>query len=315
MPMMKAVRLHDYGGPDVLRYEDAPLPEPGDGQLLLRVHAAAINPMDWKVREGFLRSAIHLELPMTPGWDISGTVVAVGNNVDAFAVGEEVYAQPSIVRGGGYAEYAAVAVDEVARKPRSIDHIHAAALPVCATTAREALFDEAAINLQKGQTILIHGGAGGVGSCAIQLAKWRGARVIATASTRNVRFLRELGADVAVDYSLERFEDAARDVDAVLDTVGGETQARSWPVLRPGGVLASIATPPSEVEAQAYGVRAAQMRHQPRSVHLEAIARLVDARRLMPAIAEVLPLAQAAQAQARSQTGHIRGKLVLRVAG
>ncbi|HWP34170.1 MAG TPA: NADP-dependent oxidoreductase [Thermodesulfobacteriota bacterium] len=319
METMKAVRIHEYGGPEVLRYEDAPRPEPGDGDVLVRVHAAGVNPVDWKVREGYLRKAVPHRLPLVLGWDLSGTVERLGPGASGFAPGEAVYARPDLARDGAYAEFIAVRAAELAPKPASLDHVQAAAVPLAALTAWQALFDAPApytsIGLSPGQTILIHGAAGGVGHFAVQLARWRGARVIATASGKNERFVRELGADEFVDYTRQRFEEVVREVDAVLDTVGGQTQARSWRVIKKGGVLASIVGRPSEAEAEAHGVRAAYVFVQPSSAQLREIARLIDEGRLRPTVSEILPLAQARRAQELSQAGHVRGKIVLRVIG
>jgi NADPH:quinone reductase-like Zn-dependent oxidoreductase len=313
MKTMKAVRIHHYGGPEVLRYEEAPRPEAAAGEALVRVHAAGVNPVDWKIREGLLRGAIPHAFPLILGWDLSGTVEGVGAGVEGFGPGDEVYGHPDFTRNGAYAEYIVVRAGELALKPRSLDHRHAAAVPVAALTAWQALLEPAGIGLAKGQRVLIHGGAGGVGHFAVQLAKWRGAKVIATGSPWNKGFLRELGADEFVDRTGEPFEEVVRGVDAVLDTVGGETQARSWEVLRPGGVLASIVSPPSEKEARARGVRAAMVFGQADAAQLDAITRLIDEGLLRVALDEVLPLAEARQAQELSEAGHVRGKLVLEV--
>jgi NADPH:quinone reductase-like Zn-dependent oxidoreductase len=314
---MKAVRIHEYGGPEVLHYEDAPIPATGEGEVLIRVHAAGVNPVDWKVRQGYLRNTVPYKLPMIPGWDVSGTVEAVGGGNGDLRVGDEVYARPDISRDGSYAELVAVRAKEVARKPRTLGHVHAAAVPLVALTAWQALFEAPApyssIGLKKGQTILIHGAAGGVGSVAVQLAKWRGARVIGTASAGNESFLRELGVDVFVDYSRQPFEEVVQNVDAVLDTIGGDVQQRSWKVLKPGGVLLSIVGRPSEELARAAGARAAYVFAQPLAAQLTEIARLIDSKALRPVLADVLPLSQARRAHELSQSGHVHGKLVLNV--
>jgi NADPH:quinone reductase-like Zn-dependent oxidoreductase len=314
---MKAVQIHEYGGPDVLLYEDAPRPEGAKGDALVRVHAAGVNPVDWKIREGFLRQAIPYKLPMIPGWDVSGTVEAIGGGNGGLRVGDEVYARPDITRNGAYAEYMVVRVSELAKKPRSLGHVHAAAVPLAALTAWQALLEAphpyTSANLKKGQTVLIHGAAGGVGSFAVQLAKWRGARVIATASGGNETFVYSLGADQFVDYTRQPFEEVVHGVDAVLDTIGGEVQLRSWKTLKPGGVLVSIAGRPSEELARAYGARAAYVFVQPSALQLTEIARLIDAKIVKPMLAEVLPLSQARRAHELSQGGHVRGKIVLNV--
>jgi NADPH:quinone reductase-like Zn-dependent oxidoreductase len=317
MPTMKAVRIHAYGGPEVLRYEDAPAPEPGEGDVLVRVHAAAVNPVDWKVRQGYLKENIPYALPMIPGWDVAGVVERLGPGAAGFAPGDEVYARPDIARDGCYAELVAIRATELARKPRSLDFVHAAAVPLAALTAWQALFEApppyTSVALQKGQTVLVHAGAGGVGSFAVQLARWRGARVIATASARNAALVKQLGADEVIDYTATRFEEAVRGVDAVFDTVGGEVQARSWKVLRPGGVQVSIVSPPSADEAKAHGARAAYVFVQPSAAQLGELSKLIDAGTVKPLVSEVLPLADARRAHELSQTGHARGKIVLRV--
>jgi NADPH:quinone reductase-like Zn-dependent oxidoreductase len=315
---MKAVRIHRHGGPEVLSYEDAPVPEPAAGEVLVRVHAAGVNPVDWKVRSSASPKSPRA-LPAILGWDVSGTVARLGDGVSSFALGDAVYSRPDIARDGAYAEYMVVRASELAAKPRSIDHVHAAALPLAGLTAWQALFEAAppfsSAGLERGQTVLIHAGAGGVGSLAIQLAKWRGARVLATASTDNQAFLRELGADVAIDYTRERFEDVARDVDVVFDTMGGEVQTRSWSVLRKGGVLVTILSPPSPEAAQAAGARAAYVFVQPNAAQLGELARLVDDQVVRPIVSAVLPLPEARKAHELSQAGHVRGKIVLQVVG
>jgi len=310
---MKAVRIHVYGGPERLHYEEnVPRPVFSSDDLLIRVRAAAVNPVDWKIREGWLQGVLHHNLPLTLGWDVSGEVVEIGPEAGGFTVGDEVYARPNIERDGAYAEYIAVKASEVAPKPATLDHIHAAAVPLAALTAWQALVDAA--QLQTGQTVLIHAAAGGVGSLAVQLAKVRGARVIATASAVNIGLVTELGADEFIDYTQTRFEKAAKDVDVVLDTIGGDTQERSWQVLKPGGILVSVFSPPLETVAAERGVRSAFVFIHPSGEQLTAIARLIDEGRMKPLVHTVLPLNEVRQAHAISQGGHARGKIVLRVA-
>jgi NADPH:quinone reductase-like Zn-dependent oxidoreductase len=252
---MKAVRIHQYGGPEVLRYEDAPQPNPMPGDVLIRVHGAAINPVDWKVREGYLKERVKHTLPLILGWDVSGVIEEIAPDVSGFKMGDEVYSRPDIARDGSYAEYITVRGSEIALKPTSIDHIHSAAIPLAGITARTSLIDTAKIS--SSQRALIHGAAGGVGHFAVQLAKWKGAYVIATASARNHDFVRQLGADELIDYQTTKFEDVVHDVEVVLDTIGGDTQQRSWKVLKRGGILVSIVSPPSPEMAKEYGVRQA----------------------------------------------------------
>ena len=305
---MKAIRLHEYGGPEVLRYEDAPRPEPGDGEVLVRVHATAVNPVDWKVRAGHVKDWLRYTLPLIPGWDFSGVVESAGS---LWKPGDEVYGRPDISRQGAYAEYIAVRETEIARKPKSVDHVHAAAIPLAALTAWQALFD--AGGLKPGQKVLIHAAAGGVGHFAVQLAKWKGAHVAGTASGRNHDFLRGLGVDQPIDYTTARFEDVVHDADVVLDTMAGETRARSWGALKKGGILVTVLGQPSEEEARAHGVRAAGIFVQPNFGELTEIADLVDSGKLKAVVESVFPLADAAKAHELSQTLHVRGKIVLRV--
>lgn len=316
MERMKAIRMHRYGGPEVLRHEELPRPSPGPDEVLVRVHAAGVNPLDWKVREGWLAAHVPLHLPLVPGWDVSGTVEEVGSGVSELAPGDEVFGKPDLVRDGAYAEWLVSRSGGLARKPARLDHLHAAAVPIAGLTAWQALFEgdggAASIGLEPGQSILVLGGAGGVGSFAIQLARWRGARVIATASPRGADHVRGLGAEV-VDYTRQRVEDAARGVDAVLDLVGGEALGRALQAVRQGGTVASTLGLPPEPELARRGLRGVQVVGQANRAHLEALARLLDAGTVRVPLAEVFPLAEAARAQQRSQAGHVRGKLVLSV--
>jgi NADPH:quinone reductase-like Zn-dependent oxidoreductase len=314
MENMKAVRVHNYGGPEVLRFEDAPRPTPGPGELLVKVHAASVNPIDWKIRAGYMKEYIPLPLPFIPGWDVSGVVESVGAGVTKFKEGDEVYSRPDVAAHGygGYAEHVVVKETETALKPKSVDHVHAVTIPVGAVTAWRALFDTG--GLESGQKVLIHGASGGVGSFAVQLAKWKGAYVIGTASGKNQGFLRELGVDEPIDYQKTRFEEVVRDVDVVFDTIGGETQKHSWSVLKKGGILVSIVGPPSADEAARHGVRAASLSAQGGSLLLSELAKLVDSRKIKPIVETVLPLSEARQAHELSESGHARGKIVFKVA-
>jgi NADPH:quinone reductase-like Zn-dependent oxidoreductase len=311
MATMKAVRIHEYGGPEVLRYEDAPRPEPAAGEVLIRVHAAAVNPVDRGVRQGVFKGRINYKLPMIPGWDVSGVLDAAGSGVTRLKVGDEVYRRPDISRDGSYAEYMVARESEVALKPKSIDHVHAAAIPLTALTAWQALFDNA--KLTAGQTVLIHGAAGGVGSFAVQFAKLKGARVIGTASARNHEFLRSLGADQTIDYNTTKFEDVVHGVDVVLDTITGETADRSYGVIRKGGIYVSILQPPSQEKAAAHGIRVGHTFVQANVEQLNEIAKLVDSGKLKVTIEKVFPLSEARAAQELNALGHTRGKIVLRV--
>lgn len=311
MPTMKAVRIHEYGGPEVLHYEDAPRPEPGPGEVLIRVHAAGVNPIDWKVRAGFAKERLKYKMPFIPGWDLSGVIEAGAPGATRLKVGDEVYSRPDISRDGAYAEYVTVREPEVALKPKSIDHLNAAAVPLAALTAWQALFDAA--KLSAGQTVLVHGAAGGVGSFAVQFAKLKGACVIGTASKKNHEFLRSLGADETIDYNTTKFEDVVHDVDAVLDTITGETADRSYQVIKKGGVYVSILMPPSQEKAAAHGIRAAHTFVQANPEQLAEIAKLIDSGKLKIIIEKVFPLSEARAAQELNATGHTRGKIVLTI--
>ena len=311
---MKAIRIHNYGGPEVLQYEDAPRPEPQAGEVLVRVLAAGVNPIDWKVREGHMKDFWPHKFPLIPGWDLSGVVEEVGPGPAAagrFKKGDEVYSVPDASRDGAYAEYIVVRESELALKPKSLHHVRAAAVPLAAVTAWQALFD--AGQLKRGQRVLIHGGSGGVGHVAVQLAKWKGAHVLATASTKNQELLRELGVDEPIDYTKQKFEDVARDVDLVLDLIGGETQERSWSVLKKGGVLLSLVQPPSVEKAKALGVRAAFVAGHPSGAQLAEIAKIIDSGQLAPVIDRILPLSEVRRAHELSKSGHTHGKIVLRI--
>ncbi len=311
MENMKAVRIHQYGGPEVLMFEDAPRPVPAFGEVLIRVQAAGVNPIDWKIRAGYLKDVRPYTFPLILGWDLSGVVEDTGPGAGKFKKGDEVYSRPDSSRNGAYAEYIAAKEAELAFKPRSIDHIHAAAIPLACLTAWQAIFDTA--GLSAGQRVLIHAAAGGVGGFAVQLAKWKGAHVIGTASGRNQSLLRELGVDEPIDYEKVRFEDVVHDVDVVFDTIGGDVQKRSWQVLKKGGFLVSIVAPPPANEAAKRGVRQAHFMMTPNGSELAEIAKLVDSGKLKPIVETVLPLADARQAHELSQTRHTRGKIVLRV--
>ena len=308
---MKAIRIHNYGGPEVLKYEKAPLPQPAEGEVLIRVNATSVNPIDWKVRAGYMKDFIPHSFPLIVGWDVSGVIDDVSAGVSRFKKGDEVYSLPDHTRNGAYAEYIVVRESEVALKPNALHHIRAAAVPLATLTAWQALF--ATAQLQSGQRVLIHGAAGGVGHFAVQLAKWKGAHVIGTASARNHEMLYELGADELIDYTTQRFEDVARSIDVVLDTIGGDTQERSWQVLKRGGTLVSLVQLPSESKAKEHGVRGIRLSARPNGQELAEIAKIIDARKLAPVIDRILPLSEARRAHELSQSGHTHGKIILRV--
>ena len=299
---MAAVRYHGYGGPEVLRLEEAPRPEPGAGEALVAVRAAAVNPFDCQLRAGAYRDLAPARFPVIPGTELAGVVEEVGPGVTDLRPGDAVY---GAVRGGAYAAYVVAPAAKLAPMPRTLGFEEAAAVPVGAMTAWQALFDLA--RLDHGQAVLVHAAAGGVGTYAVQLARWRGARVLGTASPTHRPYLRELGVDVAIDYQAVPFEEIAHDLDVVLDLVGGDTLARSWAVLKPGGILVSTVEEP---RAPA-GKRGVQVHMKPSRALLVEIGRLIDAGLLAPHVSQVLPLAEAARAHERSQGHHVFGKLVL----
>jgi NADPH:quinone reductase-like Zn-dependent oxidoreductase len=309
---MKAIRVHGRGGPGQLVYEDAPRPHPGAGEALVRVYATGVSANELKWDETYQTGAGSTRSLPIPGHDLSGVVEEVGPGVTTLTRGSEVYALTAFDRDGAEAEYTIALPSELAPKPRTLDHVQAAAVPLTALTAWQALFEYA--NLVAGQSVLIHGAAGGVGVFAVQLARWKGAHVIATASARNSDFLRELGANEVIDYTTTRFEEVVQNVDLVFDLVGGDTLQRSWQAIKPGGALVSVVSPrPSFEDAKAYDVRPTWFVVEPNREQLIQIGMLIDAGRIRPIVETVLPLSQARQAYERGAKGHTRGKIVLRV--
>lgn len=310
MATMKAVCIDSFGGPEVLKVREIDRPEPKSGEVLVQVRAASVNPIDYKIRSGQY-STKPSALPKVLGRDISGVVVETGSSVTKLKKGDEVFA---MLNGGpgGYAEYVALPEDICARKPSSIDHAHAAAVPLAAITAWQGLFDHG--GLSPGQRVLIHGGAGGVGHFAIQLAKARGAFVATTVSPDDAAFVQSLGADLAIDYKHERFEDAVPEVDLVFDLIAGDTQDRSWEVLKDGGTLVSTLVKPSERKAGLHHARGISYSAQPNAMELSAIATLIDQGRLRPHIQAIYPLQEAAAAQLNLEREHTQGKIVLEIA-
>ena len=306
---MRAVRFHEYGPPAVLVVDAVDRPEPKPGEVLIKVRAAGVNPIDWKFRAGYLKQFMPLVLPYTPGLDVAGTVEVLGDGVTEFTVGDRVFG-----RGAGtYADFAVAPATTIARIPEGVSFEQAAPLHVGGETAWVGLFDTA--HLEAGQRLLVQAGAGGVGAIAVQLGHWKGAYVIATASTANVEFVRSLGADEVIDYTSVNVEDAVHDVDVVLDIVGGEVTAHLWSVLKPGGLMVAVAGAPDTKTAEARGVRTAGVAHPPETRPvLEELARLVVSGDLKPQVGHVFPLEEAAQAHALSETGHGRGRILLKVA-
>ncbi len=309
---MKAIVIHEYGGPEVLKYEDVPRPEPKEDQILVRVIAAGVNPVDEAGRSEKSAKFFGITLPFTPGYDIAGIVEKTGGKITKFKTGDSVYAYLSLTKGGGYAEYAAASEAEAAAKPKSISFVEAAGVPVVALTAWQALIDTA--KLSAGQTVLIHGGSGGVGTFAIQIAKARGAKVIATASTANQDFLQQLGADLAIDYTKTKFEDVAKNVDVVLDSVGKDTLARSYGVVKKGGFIVTLVARIDQAELDKHGIRGASLGVEPDSNELTEIGKLIDEKKIKVIVSQTFPLSEAIKAQEQIATGHTRGKIVLKVA-
>jgi NADPH:quinone reductase-like Zn-dependent oxidoreductase len=306
---VKAIRTHSRGGPEQLFFEDAPLPEVRRGDVLLQVRATGITPAELTWDETYQNTDGAPRIPSIPGHEVSGVVERMAPDVTDFRPGDEVYGLADFPRDGAAAEFAAVRAANLALKPRSIPHVQAAALPLSALTAWQALFEHA--HLVAGQSVLIHGGAGGVGSLAVRLARWRRARVIATASGRDTAFVRSLGADDVIDYHATRFEEALRDVDVVLDTIGSETRERSWRVLRNGGALVTLVSPIPAGVAEQHGVRGVFFIVRGNRGQLDQISTLVDEGKLKPVIAEVLPLARAREAFELRAEIHSPGKIVL----
>jgi NADPH:quinone reductase-like Zn-dependent oxidoreductase len=302
---MKAVRLHDYGGPELYNYEDVPIPEPGEGQVLVKMKAIGVNPADWKYGFGYYKQYVPLQFPWTPGLDGAGIVEAIGPGVTLFKPGQAVYG----FFQGPYAEFAIANATELLGKPDSLTFEQAASLPVGMMTAWEAVVEVAEV--KPGQRVLVHGGAGGVGLHAVQLAKWKGAHVTATASGANADFVRSLGADKVVDYTKSKFEDEVRDVDAVIDTVGGELVQRSIPIIKPGGIFVTIAAMVDPELGEARGVRAASAARAGAD-KLPKAGELVAEGKLKPQVGNIYSLAQASQAITESQTGHTRGRIILK---
>ena len=308
---MKAIRLHARGGVEQLVYEDAPQPALQPGDALVRVYATGITRTELTWDETYRNPDGRPRIPSIPGHEMSGVIESVWPGIRDLGPGDAVFGLTDFPRNGAAAEYVAVRASNLALKPRSIDHVHSAAVTLSGLTAWQALFTHG--GLERGQKVLIHGGAGGVGVFAVQLAKWKGAHVITTSSSSNLDFLRELGADEPIDYTKARFEDGLRDIDLVLDAVGGDTVERSWRVLRQGGVMISVAEPIPEEEPAKHGARGLFFIVEPNREQLEQMAQLIDKGLLKSFVAKVFPLARARDAFELGLQGHTRGKIVLQV--
>jgi NADPH:quinone reductase-like Zn-dependent oxidoreductase len=309
---MRAARIHSYGDPTGVKITQAPRPEPGSGQILIRVKAAGVNPLDWMVAEGKARSWLDHHLPLTLGWELAGIVEKLGADVRRFKPGDEVFGMIDLLGDGADAEFAVSEEKSLAIKPSALDFPGAAAIPIGALTAHQALFETA--ELRAGQTVLIHAAAGGVGSMAVQLAKAHGARVIGTASgTDHINLIRQLGCDEAIDYTTTRFEDRVRDVDVVLDPVSANSEMRSFGVLKKGGILVTLTEEPRQDLARESGVRATMIGVRPDGERLAEIAKIIDDGKLRPIVQAVLPLEQAKEALELSRGRHVAGKIVLTI--
>lgn len=312
---MKAATLDRYGDPDVLTLAEIPRPVPGPGEALLRVQAAGLNPVDFKTRAGGSLASQYKNFPVVLGWDVAGVVEELGPGASGLAVGDEVYGMIRFPEEGrAYAEYATTPVEHVAAKPKSLSAVEAAAAPLAALTAWQALFE--GLDLKAGETVLVHAAAGGVGHFAVQLAKWKGARAIGTASAHNADFVRGLGADEVIDYKAAPFEEALQGVDAVLDPMGRDVQERSYSVLRPGGRLITIVgLLPVPQAAQDNGITGRRILVYPSAPQLREIAGLFDAGKLKVEVSGTFSLAEAPAAHRQLEGGHTRGKIVFDIAG
>jgi len=304
---MKAIIIKDYGGRDQLQFVQMPKPKIQDDEVLVKIVATSVNPVDWKAREGMLRKHRHFDLPLILGWDLSGVVAEVGKNVTKFQVGEAVYGMPDLTKNGTYAEYIAVKEDYLALKPESLSHIEAASIPLVGLTAWQSLMIFA--KLKKGDRVLIHAGAGGVGSFAIQLAKYLGAYVVTTASDQNKEFLYQLGADQVIDYRKDDFSKVLSHLDIVFDSVGGTTLERSYQVLKPGGKLISIAGTPNRKLAEKHSIYVHHVEVQPDGKQLKEIANLLDSNHIKPVVTQVFELEDIKKAHELSESRHVRGKI------
>ena len=308
--LMKAVQINNFGDRSVLELNDIDIPTPTENEVLIKVKSASVNPVDWKIREGYLQPMLNHPLPLTLGWDVSGEVVAIGAKVNRLKVGDAVYSRPDIAKNGSYAEYLTVAADEVALKSSSLTWQEAAGVPLAALTAWQSLYD--LTKLEAGERVLIHAGSGAVGQFAIQLAKLRGAYVYTTTSSRNTELVMSLGADHSIDYHKQDFSEL-KDIDVVFDTIGGETLANSWKTLKKGGRLVSITENPDEATAAKYGVSAFFCFVQPNRSQLEKLAEIADSGQLKVSIDSEFGLNQVAEAHARSETGRAQGKIIINV--
>lgn len=304
---MQAILVPEYGGPDVLKLEEVDRPAPLAGEVLVKIHYAAVIPLDWKIRNGWVQNVFPKSLPYVPGFCASGIVESTGPGVTEFTVGARVFGTVN----GAYAEYGIAKANELVDMPDGLSFEHAASIKAGADAAWKALFTEG--ELEAGQTVLIHAAAGGVGQFAVQLAKWKGAHVIGTASAANLDFVKSLGADQVIDYTATAFEDVVKEVDLVVDSVGGDTENRSWTVLKQGGILVSLTQPPSQENARKHGITAKFNTKFPTYANLQTIAQLIADGTIQAEIDSVFPLSQTNKAFEKSEARHGRGRILLGV--
>jgi NADPH:quinone reductase-like Zn-dependent oxidoreductase len=305
---MKAIRIHSYGHSDQMKLEETARPSIRPEEALIKIRAAGVNPVDWKIREGYLKDVLRASFPLTLGQDFAGDIVEAGKGVRDLKAGDKVFGFAS----GTYAEYATLSSEELIRMPRTTDYATAASLPTPGLTAYQLILE--VVQASKDQRILIHGAAGGVGSIAVQIARSRGAKVFATASAQDVPYLQSLGVEQVIDYKSERFEQKLRDLDAVVDLIGGETLARSYQTLKNGGVIASAVAQPDERETGSRNLRGLAFVMKRKPSQLADLANMVDAGVVKPRVSQVLPLSEAPKAHELSQKGKSKGKIVLQVA-
>lgn len=310
---MKAIAIKQYGGKEQLKEINIPKPTPKEKQVIVKLHATSINPIDWKLREGYLKAMMPFEFPIILGWDVAGIVEEVGDHVQDFKVGDRVFARPETTNRGTYAEYTIVDTHLLAKIPDNISFEEAACVPLACLTAWQCLFDFG--NIQKGDKVLIHAGAGGVGTFAIQLAKSVGAYVAATAGTHNVEFLKSLGADEVIDYKKQDFEKVLTEFDFVLDSLGGENQEKSFTILKVGGKLASIVSEPNQEKAKEKNIKSGNVWLVPNGQQLEKIANLLGQNKLRVIIGHKFPFSEEGikEAHALSESHHAKGKIVIQI--
>ncbi|WP_427138870.1 NADP-dependent oxidoreductase [Psychrobacillus psychrodurans] len=310
---MKAIAIKQYGGKEQLKEINIPKPTPKEKQVIVKLHATSINPIDWKLREGYLKATMPFEFPIILGWDVAGIVEEVGDHVQDFKVGDRVFARPETTNRGTYAEYTIVDTHLLAKIPDNISFEEAACVPLACLTAWQCLFDFG--NIQKGDKVLIHAGAGGVGTFAIQLAKSVGAYVAATAGTHNVEFLKSLGADEVIDYKKQDFEKVLTEFDFVLDSLGGENQEKSFTILKVGGKLASIVSEPNQEKAKEKNIKSGNVWLVPNGQQLEKIANLLGQNKLRVIIGHKFPFSEEGikEAHALSESHHAKGKIVIQI--